>query len=438
MEYAEGLDLANQTDVILPGPDGSPIPFLSTVRGLACAVIGCNHLCATSKRMKMHWRAEHSGVIVGDMRCHVVELQTFFRGNQLRYFTVRRSHTAQPQLVERQSIVSNETAASGISIPRTSLSSEPHLAIPEDARLVKHFQSSTVFELGYGVIDTSCWQSDVPELAAKYPFLQHGIIACAALHVAFLNPSQGQRYRLIAAHHQDLALPEFRCAIEDANSSNYLALLAFMHLLLTHCFAAGQYDEDLLLVQGRSDLCLPEWLRVIRGGCDIFKPVRQHITCLPNVLAMMEPDLRGQSCPRSDDDRLCGLFDLIGSNMAQNIEANFEGSCSYLLPSLHLLSKAFTRTQVAKSRNVYALWDALHIWPVQVPQEYLNLLTQRHPIALIFLAHYCILLLPLDVNWYMSGYSKRLLRRIYDQLDEEWRPWLQWPLEEIGLQYDKH
>ncbi|OBT52984.1 hypothetical protein VE04_08314 [Pseudogymnoascus sp. 24MN13] len=433
MKYAEGLDLADPAYVILPGPNEGPVPFLPTIGGLACVVIGCHYLCATDKRMKMHWSAEHSGVVAGDTQCHLVKLQTFFRGNQLRYFIVRHSRTAQSQ-PERHSVVGSETTTSGISTPDTSLSCESPVAIPEDSRLLEHFQSSTCFELGDSAINISCWHSDVPELAAKYAFLQHGIIACAALHFAFLNPSEGQRYQLIAAHHQNIALPEFRSEIKDANINNYLALLAFTQLLIIHCFAADKHDEDLLLVQGRDDQSLPDWLHVIRGSCDIFKPVSQYVASLPNVAAMMELDLRDRSPERSDyDRRLRGLFDLINSNMAQNIE-NVEGSFSHLLSTLRLLSRAFTKAQVAQSRNTYSLWVALHVWPVRVSQEYLNLLKQRHPIALILLAHYCILLLPLKVNWYMSSYSRRLITRIYGQLDEEWRPWLQWPLEEIELQ----
>jgi hypothetical protein len=33
----------------------------------------------------------------------------------------------------------------------------------------------------------------------------------------------------------------------------------------------------------------------------------------------------------------------------------------------------------------------------------------------------------------MGGFRKRLLERIYWQLDEEWRRWLDWPFAECGL-----
>jgi hypothetical protein len=98
------------------------------------------------------------------------------------------------------------------------------------------------------------------------------------------------------------------------------------------------------------------------------------------------------------------------------------------------LSRAFSKVHVARSRSVFAMWTVLYIWPVQVSQDYLGLLKDRNPAGLILLAHYCILLEPLNSYWYMSSSSKRLLSRIYNQLDQEWRQWLHWPLEEIGLQ----
>ena len=33
----------------------------------------------------------------------------------------------------------------------------------------------------------------------------------------------------------------------------------------------------------------------------------------------------------------------------------------------------------------------------------------------------------------MSGFRKRLLEKIYWQLNEEWRCWLDWPFAESGL-----
>ena len=95
------------------------------------------------------------------------------------------------------------------------------------------------------------------------------------------------------------------------------------------------------------------------------------------------------------------------------------------------LSRAFRKVDAAKP--LFTMWSALYIWPSQVSQDYLDLLAEYHPAALLLLAHYCILLEPLESRWYMTGIRRRIVSRIYSQLDDYWRPWLQWPLEEVGL-----
>jgi hypothetical protein len=102
MKYAQSLDLANPKDVVLPETHEAPIPFLPTEDGLSCGVTRCDHLCASVKRMKTHWATVHRDIVAGP---HVpqwrpVKLQTFFRGNQLRYFVVSESSilVSQPQM----------------------------------------------------------------------------------------------------------------------------------------------------------------------------------------------------------------------------------------------------------------------------------------------------------------------------------------------------
>jgi hypothetical protein len=65
MTYAGGSDLADPKDVTAPKLDGDPVPGLTIIRGLACGVKQCGHLCATVKRMKMQKAPEHS-TVTGD------------------------------------------------------------------------------------------------------------------------------------------------------------------------------------------------------------------------------------------------------------------------------------------------------------------------------------------------------------------------------------
>lgn len=64
-----------------------PVPLLPVLDGLKCLEGGgCDYLCVSTKRMQNHWMSIHGRHgTTGDWQ--PVPLQTFFRGNLLRYFT---------------------------------------------------------------------------------------------------------------------------------------------------------------------------------------------------------------------------------------------------------------------------------------------------------------------------------------------------------------
>lgn len=87
MAYVSGLDLADHEKVISIIPEVFPVPLLPVREGYQCGHDGCQHLCVTDKRMKAHWVAAHARRGVTNVDFHGVPLQTFFKGNMLRYFT---------------------------------------------------------------------------------------------------------------------------------------------------------------------------------------------------------------------------------------------------------------------------------------------------------------------------------------------------------------
>lgn len=99
MSYTLGLDLADPKKVVPPEPHDAPAPFIPIQKGVACSVRDCDHLCVTIKRMKRHWAVVHKDMHTDGIKWHPVNLQTFFRGNRLRYFRVDVSSTpgSQPE-----------------------------------------------------------------------------------------------------------------------------------------------------------------------------------------------------------------------------------------------------------------------------------------------------------------------------------------------------
>jgi len=438
MQYIGSLDLADPRHVILPKPHEDPVPFLPIENGFACNFNGCDHLCVTIKRMKSHWATVHNGVAAVTNRWRPVCLQTFFRGNQLRYFIVSGGAKS-----DRILQLSSDADTEILSLEVDMLDAPP-IYYPgwnaEDLELLQHFKSSTCLYLGNTPQSIECWQTIVPQLASNHCFLKHGILACTAMHRAHQIPAERQRYQFIAAYHQNIALPEFRSLIGNVTERTCSALLAFSYLLILNTIASDDQDENLLLVGGKNEASLPDWLQVIRGSCSLFGNCCKIILNGPisplatEATAGHSPTPEPEEPESEDAVRLDLLFRVPFLGQSSIAKRIAEVKPSPFPGALMKLQEAFSKIQVARSVSKCTLWTVIYAWPAQVSQDYLDLLKDRDPPALILLAHYCILLEPLESTWYMHGFRKRLLSRIYHQLDPEWQKWLQWPVEEIGLQ----
>jgi Orsellinic acid/F9775 biosynthesis cluster protein D len=87
MQYISALSLSAPQDILKCKIREFPVPLLPVQDGLVCEGEGCGHLCVSTKRMRTHWLELHgrSGQVFLDWQ--PVKIQTFFRGNLLRYFT---------------------------------------------------------------------------------------------------------------------------------------------------------------------------------------------------------------------------------------------------------------------------------------------------------------------------------------------------------------
>jgi hypothetical protein len=91
MQYISKLSLNDTETVIESKIHEFPVSLLPVHDGFVCESEGCGHLCMSVKRMRTHWLDVHgrSGQTLLDWQS--AKLQTFFRGNLLRYFTAPKS-----------------------------------------------------------------------------------------------------------------------------------------------------------------------------------------------------------------------------------------------------------------------------------------------------------------------------------------------------------
>lgn len=304
----------------------------------------------------------------------------------------------------------------------------PHAILDDsDSHLLQHYISSTSLTLAWDLETKVIWQDIVPQLAQQNPFLMHGILACAGLHLAYLYPDQERQYSIVAGIHQDIAMPLFRSVIASVDANNCHATLVFSHLLVIYSWASEKQDSRLLLVEAEGDDLLPPWLYFIRSGCSLLCKVWDCLESGP-IKALVNAWGIPIKAPLSRTELVIHLLSAIPEESSP--DAWLAEECKIYHDAAVELGTAFASTPLSTN---YTTWDTLRIWPMYTKMEFFELLRTWHPGVLILLAHYYILLKKIEEHWYFEGRAKPLLSTVWRRLEPKWHQYIAWPLQEIGV-----
>ncbi|KAL8959958.1 MAG: hypothetical protein Q9193_003258 [Seirophora villosa] len=246
------------------------------------------------------------------------------------------------------------------------------------------------------------WRTTVVKHGLSHPFLLHEILAIAALHLATCIPEEKGLLTTQATELQNYAVGKFH-EIEVTDETNCIAVMLFSSLLGVHLLAdrsrtQGLGFSDFLdhvlrcmgLLRGVMELTLKEWTSFFQAS-DIAPLIRDGRPQAPydnipedcrDLLELVKQSDLGPSSVTAYNaaiDRLFWLFALSD------------------VPTVH----STTRWAIG--------------WPVQLPDEYIVLLNQRRPEALIILSYYGVILHFNREAWIIGDTGARLVRAINSQ-----------------------
>ncbi|CAG7920095.1 unnamed protein product [Penicillium olsonii] len=408
--YAAQFELDKPADVVLPDETQFPVSLLPIQNGLACSFAHCGHLCATTKRMKHHWMTVHH-IAASDNGgfWDTVPLQTFFRGNAFRYFT-----NPALSMSSSSSASSDEPTSTTIITPASSFNhGEPTISqmlITTDAGLLDHYQNYTYKTLSCDPETDTAFQITVPQLGTQFPFLLHGILSCAALHLASIDPPNRAYYTIQSIRHQDQAAPVFRRATMHVDRDNSQAVLAFAFFLVVYALGSQSTDQALFLSNDEDpeDASSSNWIEILRNGCSMLCPVWTELTAGPLApfTTFWRDDLGVPIDPKGP--LLITLLSIIPDHESESAESLIYRD------SAVKLANAFSF--IKNCGPSPSIWDALNSWPMRVSPDYLALLKQNNPGALLLLSYYAIILRPLRGKWFLEGRVTGLVDQIARRL----------------------
>lgn len=95
--------------------------------------------------------------------------------------------------------------------------------------------------------------------------------------------------------------------------------------------------------------------------------------------------------------------------------------------TVKVLQYLFDSVHSSDTRRMTALQE----WPIRISTEYIQLLQQRRPEALVVLAYYGVLLHYAREYWAVGDSGRVLVSSISSHLGDYWANWLAWPQQEV-------
>lgn len=294
----------------------------------------------------------------------------------------------------------------------------------EELELLHHFTTETCMTLSDRAQSHHLWRLTVPQIAFQHEFLMRSILAISALHLSYLKPHKCEYYTQVAVQQQDAALRQFRPIMENIGSvdeSQCDAFLGMSSLLVVYGFETqkssatlGWFSHD----REQSD----KWLPLIRGVNLIIMSVWNQIRNgrLAGLLHDHEQQPPSTDIPNPLEEQLGKLED----QSMKEADNEYDGQACK--EAVVLLRQCFIR--IYNKTDYECEVSLAFLWPVLIPQHFINMVQDGKSLALIILAHYCTVLHHLDAYWWLKGRGRSIVDNIKAQLDPGLHDQIEWAI----------
>ena len=270
------------------------------------------------------------------------------------------------------------------------------------------------------------WQVVVPQLAFDHDFLLNGILALTALHVASAAElSAAPSYIDTALRYYHMTFAPFQKALSELTPLNCDAV--FAHSMVTSIIGIAL---PRLTVDRNETVSMVETilvaLELLQGVSQIYQIGRAWFSS--NLVSKYRWQAKEQEEPLDDFDIDAALTRLVMLNDAMVLDAHQR---QINQEAISKLRRCFTRFVGSFGNSI----DHVLAWLVIVDKEFCVSLKHRHPIPLLILMHWAVLLGQMDGRfWWAIDAGKALVSELLTILhsgDPHWETAKMWPRQKL-------
>lgn len=264
--------------------------------------------------------------------------------------------------------------------------------------------------------------------ALAFPFLMHGILANAALHLSIKYPEKGAFYRQHAGELVNRGLSDFNANLPTLNSKSIVAAFLFSNITSTYqmceCFVSATTDFHSFIDR------FVECLRVSRGVQVVLQGWWEFLqeSELKSILIVSD-QLRAEHNVETQSSEFDSVRRLIRSLEL----TNGPKTTKEYLEAIQKLQWTYNVQCALDSPELNRSTSWAFAWPMNISLELIDLLEMRRPEAIVILAHYAPLLHCRRSSWVLGNAGIVMFQLIESSLGSRWAEWLQWPKEIISM-----
>ena len=250
----------------------------------------------------------------------------------------------------------------------------------------------------------------------QHNFLLHGLLALSALHLADSHPDPQKYTRIATAHHtQELAL--YHSIPSNINEANYSASIAFSSITIMFAFGLSRPQSSkavgIELVNDIAQIFL-----LAKGRHKVVR-IADDLECRAGSNIFLSHNLNTNS-PSADTE---AAFD--------RLHALNQGHDTALYTlAISSLKSVFETLAEEGNDNPHAALE----WANTLPEEFVSLIRKWHGLALVIVAHYCVVLNTALQVWWLRGWGRGLFGVIWRSLDPNHRDALRWARLQVGFE----
>ena len=285
-----------------------------------------------------------------------------------------------------------------------------------EADFFHHYISFTSASLSDSPMIQALWRNEVTKEALPYDFLLHAIVSLSAAHMAHLDPQRRSHHAQVGYHHQEVACRRSIPFLRQITPENCHALFAFASVMAVATFTLAGSSA-------------PGTVSPIDNILTFFALIRGVQTVLQSSLTWIK---NGSLRPLLQEDRI--YWRQWTMPLPESLHLPFQQLRQLIKNETGQYSNVFIDT-TDKLETLFCAYNMIandrtivFIWCVIIHDDYVEQIRCRHPVALIILAHFAVLLHSVKGQWWAADRGKRLVESIYSEVDESYRQALAWPL----------